>query len=344
MQSMVRICWLLFPFAAVLGASQDTVESASKMDSARSCLMAQRYQTGERMLKDLCKQQPDNLEALYLLCMIKQTEILDYESYTVEGENFLACADSSLSVLTGALHCQKGKDSLDGLFYIGSILGGKGVIFAKNGNWPSAVRCALASMGYFKRIVKVDSNYYAAGYGMGVFKYYMSRNLHWLPFFGDKRPEALRQIRRALAAPFPYNYAACNSLCWILIERGEFAAADSLISEALVSYPDNTLFMRIKMRTALGLAHWECAESLSRRLIDVSLQRCPRNWADVVSGYQVLVCCYDNLHLGDACRDAARTALAMEVPEAYRKISFVKKHLSYIAGMRKKYSNGDTTE
>ena len=337
MHSVVKIYWLLFLCGAVLSASQDTVESALKMDSARSCLMAQRYQNGERILEDLYKRQPGDQEALYLLCTIKQTEILDYESYAVDGKAYLAYADSSLSVITGALSCQKGKDSLDGLFYIGSILGGKGVIFAKNGNWPSAVRCALGSMGYLKRIVKVDSNYYAAGYGIGLFKYYMSQNLRWLPFFGDKRPEALRQLRRALAAPFPYNYAACNSLCWILIERGEFAAADSLISEALVRYPDNTLFMRIKMRTALGLAHWECAESLSRRLIDVSLQRCPRNWGDVVSGYQVLVCCYDNLHLGDACRDAARKALAMEVPEAYRKISFVKKHLSYIDEMRKKY-------
>jgi hypothetical protein len=281
--------------------------------------------------------EPKNLEALNLSCTIQQTRILDYESYTLDGDDYLKLSDSALSVFTDNLHAKRGKDSLDALFYIGSILGGKGIILAKKGNWPSAVRCALRSVGYFKQVLALDSTYYAAYYGIGVFNYYLSEHLQWLPFFGDKRLEAIRQIKRSLAAPRPYNFAACNSLCWILIERNELTEADSIVSRVIADHPENTLFLRIKVRVALGLEQWSHARSLSKKLIDCSVRRQPGNWADMISGYQALVCSLDHLHQNRECIEAADKALSLEIPEAYKKIPFVKKHLKFIEEIRKKY-------
>jgi hypothetical protein len=336
MHHALLLGFFLFSFA-VWGAQKPLVSTAMATDPARICFMGQRYAVADSMVQALSLQMPGNQEALYLRCAIRQTRILDYESYTIDGDEFLNLADSALSVLTKTLRYQKGKDSLEALFYIGSILGGKGIILAKKGKWPFAVRCALRSVGYFRQVVALDSTYYAAYYGIGVFNYYLSQNLKWLPFFGDRRAEAIRQIKRSTAAPCPYNFAACNSLCWILIERNELNAADSIVSGILADYPQNTLFLRIKIRVALGLSQWSGAVTAARSLIDLSLQRRPENWADVISGYQALACAYDHLRRDAACREVADKALSLNFPEAYRKIPFVKKHLKYLEEIQKKY-------
>jgi len=308
-------------------------------DSTDFFLMAQQYQKALDLARILLNRNPANIEALNLICTIKQTEILDYEAYSIDGAGYIGYADSALSVISGCLDNKRGKDSLDALFYIASILGGKGIILAKNGSWPSAVACALRSSGYLKQIIKIDPSYFAAYYGIGIFNYYLSRNLKWLPFFGDRREEALHQLAQAAIAPFPYNYAAKNSLCWILIERNELASADSIASETIEKYPDNTLFLRIKIRTSIGLMHWNTARLTAQKLIEISSLRTPPNWADMISGYQALACCCDNMGLYSDCREAAGKALSLKVPEAYCKIAFVKKHLKYLADIKKKYDN-----
>jgi hypothetical protein len=325
----------ILPWAVYCAPRIPAQEAA--INFARTCLMQQHYETADSIVRLQSKSYPEDLEALYMRCTIRQTRILDYESYAVDGKEYLDFADSVLQVLLENQKSQKGQDSVAALFFIGSVLGGKGIILAKNGKWPLAIRYALRSVGYFKQVLALDTTYYAAYYGIGVFNYYLSQNLKWVPFFGDKRIEALHQIKIATTAPIPYNFAADNSLGWIFIERGEFGTADSIVSHVLSQFPDNTLFLRIKVRADLGLGRYELSATHARRLIELSLRKQPKNWADIVSGYQALVCSYDNLHLENECFNATSTALRLEIPEAYRKISFVKRHFAYIAEMRKKH-------
>jgi tetratricopeptide (TPR) repeat protein len=308
------------------------------IDSVKVFLVEQRYNSADQIVKKLLIENPGNTEALYLGCAIWQMEILDYESYNIETKRFLTYADSTLSRLARALPLQKGKDSIDCLFYMASILGGIGVVKAKNGNWPGAIKKAFASAKYFKHIVNKDTTYYPGYYGIGVFNYYLSKQLKWLPFFGDNRLEAIQQLRTATRAVFPYNYAACNSLCWIYIERGQFDQADSMASSVLTNYPDNTLFLRIKVRIDLSHRHWNSALSRACRLIELSSQRSPKNWSDLVTGYQALICSYDNLAKGEEALQATNSVLSLPIPDQVREISFVKKHLNYIEGIRKKYA------
>jgi tetratricopeptide (TPR) repeat protein len=308
------------------------------IDSVKMFLANQRYDSADQAVKKLLVETPGNIEALYLGCAVRQMEIVDYESYSLEAERYLLYADSMLSLFTSALEKQKGKDSIDCLFYMASILGGIGVVKAKNGNWPGAIKKAFASAKYFKHVVKQDSTYYPGYYGIGVFNYYLSKQLKWLPFFGDNRLEAIQQLRRATHAAFPYNYAACNSLCWIYIERGEFNQADSIASSVLSNYPDNTLFLRIKVRIDLATGRWNQALSRSCRLIGLSSQRSPINWPDIVTGYQALICSYDKLANAQEALQASIKVLSLPLPDHVREISFVKKHLKYIEGIGKKYA------
>ncbi len=305
-------------------------------DSVKFYLIEQRYSDADRSARMILTEQPHHIEALYLRIAICQTQILDYESYNSDADRYMGFADSTLSVLTDILPLQKGKDSLDCLFYTASVLGGMGVIKAKNGNWPGAVKCALASAKIFKQVVALDSAYFAAYYGVGVFNYYLSQQLKWMPFFGDKRVIALQQLHTATRAPFPFDFGARNSLCWIHIERNEFAQADTIASSVLSNYPDNTLFIRIKIRIDLARGEYDSVVALAQRLIDRSSKRDPVNWPDMISGYQALVCGYEHLGKSGESLEAVNRALSLPVPDHVRKIPFVKKHLKFIAGKKKK--------
>jgi hypothetical protein len=106
-----------------------------------------------------------------------------------------------------------------------------------------------------------------------------------------------------------------------------------------MKYPDNTMFIRIKVRTALGDGRWKDAVNLAQRLIDLSHKRDPENWSDILSGYQAVLLGYDKLGMKKECLDISGKVLAMNIPEQFRKIQYVKKHLKYAAEIRKKMND-----
>jgi hypothetical protein len=131
---------------------------------------------------------------------------------------------------------------------------------------------------------------------------------------------------------------AKNTLGWILIDRKEYEAADSIATSVIEELPDNTIFIRLKVRTALWKKDCQTAMTYARRLVDISEKRAPINWSDLLCGYQALVSCYDNLGMKAECLKCADKALALVVPEPYTKIPYVKRHQKSISEIKKKRS------
>jgi tetratricopeptide (TPR) repeat protein len=208
---------------------------------------------------------------------------------------------------------------------------------AKNARWPLAIHTGLSSVGYFKKVIKADPNFLPAYYGIGAFNYYVSQNLKWMPFIGDKSEEGLSQIRRSGQSGFPYSLAAKNSLCWIFCERKQYASADSIADIVLKAFPDNTVFLRIKARVAYLQKDWIDATTYSRRLIELSEKRQPVNYSDLLSGYQILISAYDGLNRKTECFSCCKKILARFIPEPYSSLPYVKRHEKTIAEMYRKY-------
>ncbi len=308
----------------------------SPLDSSKVLMVNQDYARSESLLRSETLTRPDDAEALYLLLAVEQVKILDYESYVIDADTFNTHALYTLALLNKKNPKKTDRENLNCLFYIGSTLGGISILQAKVGNWPSAVRSGLNSLGYFKRVIRIDPNYFSAYLGIGFFNYYISQNLKWLPFFGDRRKEGVEQIRLATKSDFPYSLVAINSLCWILIENNEYHAADSVVSCVLKAHPGNTIFIRLKARIALWKNEWPAAIFWSKKLIDLSRNRDPVNWSDLLSGYQILIASYDNCGKKKECLDLCGKILSCTVPEPYSRIPYVKKHLKAIADVRKR--------
>jgi len=313
--------------------------SVNFMDSAKFYLVHQEYDKSEYFCKTRLVRQPRDAEAIYLLLASAQTRILDYESYNLDADAFVQTAGTALRSLSMDLPGKTGQDSLVCLFYIGNIQGGISVIQAKVGNWPSAVRYGASSIGAFKRVIKSDPDFYPAYLGLGIFNYYISQHLKWLPFFGDRRKEGLEQVWLSTKADFPYSYVAKNSLCWILLERNQYDLADSVASSVLQEIPSNTIFIRLKARIALWKREWPYAIAWAKKLVVLSEKRIPANWSDVLSGYQILISSYESLGRKNESLALCRKVLSSPVPEPFSQIPYVKKHLQYIMEIKKKYSN-----
>jgi hypothetical protein len=156
----------------------------------------------------------------------------------------------------------------------------------------------------------------------------------------SQQEQALKDVWIATSAPFPFDLAAKNSLCWILIDRGELAKADSLAQTALAHFPSNTIFLRIRAQTALQSAAWAQARQFACLLIDRSRSRIPVNWSDLVSGYHTLLRSLHQTRDRQQILAVSSEALGLSIPDASFKISYVRKHLDGIRSIRQKCMAG----
>lgn len=332
---------LFIVLIAGITVSASAAESASFAvegiyDSAMMYLINQHYDKAAEVLSAHLAQHPLDLRARYLQFAVEQTRILDYESYIIENKKFQQMADSLRQLFEERLKVLRGVDSTICLFYCANVYGGISVMQAKTGNWFDGVKNAITSVSMLKQVKKRDSTFYAADLGLGIFNYYLSTSLKWLPFVDTKEEEGLEAIVRALKADFPYNYAAKNSLCWILIERENFRKADSIAQSVLDEFPDNTIFLRIKALVALWTGSYREALHYGRQLTKLTEKRMPVNWSDLVAGYTILVQGnYESGNKKEACA-AARIILGKKVPSEYFEIPHIKKNMKYISGIRQK--------
>ncbi|MBD3320062.1 MAG: hypothetical protein GF350_03105 [Chitinivibrionales bacterium] len=333
--------FMLFLNGGVIAAFSDD-KTNSPLEKAIEAIVAQEYRKADELFESILRKNPDNADALYLRLANHQTRILDYESYALEAESFIALCDSVEKALWRIIDTKRGNDSLWCVFYIGSAQGGKSVMLAKSGKWLAAARDALSSVAIFNSITKKDSTFYPAFLGTGIFKYYLSQSLKWLLLLGGNRAEeGIREIERATQAVPPYDLAAKNSLCWIFIERGEFQRAELLVKSILDSMPDNTIFLRIHANIAYNRKEWKELSRVAEKMIELSEDRSPVNWSDLVLGYEYLIHYYDYLKKRRKVLYLSRKALNLSIPDTSRQIVYVKEHLKRIEEMRLRYVQDD---
>jgi hypothetical protein len=338
---MIKRVQLIVLLFVTLSVSSGTEFSKGKtpLDSVRYLLIHQEYKGASAAINRYLKVYPNNVEALYLLLVTDQTRILDYESYFLEGPVFLSAADSIRQILQKQLKCAKGRDSVMCLFYLANVYGGISIMQAKTGKWLEGVKNGLVSVSMYKEVRKRYPEFYAAYYGIGVFNYYFNRNLKWIPFTESKCQEGMSYIEIALNADFPFNHAAKNTLCWILIDRKEYKRADSLANSVLVDYPDNTIFLKIKALIALWCNDYQNSIKLSSNFIQLTQKRAPLNWPDLVTGYNVLVESYNRMGMKCESKEAADIILEKTIPTDFLWLPQIKSELKMNSDIRATLSN-----
>ncbi|MBD3419814.1 MAG: hypothetical protein GF398_06840 [Chitinivibrionales bacterium] len=320
-------CALVFPACS----------GQSVLDSVGNLLVSQEYDAAEKKLAQVLSKNPHNIDALYLRVASRQTRLLDYEAYGIGGDEFIDFADSAIAVFEQHLNRLKGRARINCLFYLGNTHGSKGLIHGKNAQWVAAVKSALASLSYLDRVLKKDKQYLAAYLGKGIFDYYLGTNLRWVLLGGNRIKQGVNYVTKATGADYPFNIAAKNSLCWILIEQEEYDRVDSLVNTVLQKYPENSVFLRIKANLHYRTHNWRKAKPAALDLLKASLDRQPTNWSDLTSAYLIAIKSFDHFAKKDSVLDYSHRALRIRLPEHARTIPYVNAHLDEIKAISGKY-------
>ncbi len=321
-----------------LADSTNYRKTAVICDSAQNLLVQQKYPQASKLIGGYLKNNPRDNDALYLSFAIEQTRILDYESYMIDWKKYLGFADSLKSVFEKRLVELNGDDSVVCLFYLANVYGGMSVVQAKTGNWFDAVKNAVPSVSLLKEVRRLQPDFYAAYLGLGVFNYYLKNSFKWLPFVDDKEDD-LKTLEIALKASFPFDYAAKNTLCWILIEKNQYKRSDSLALSVLKEVPDNTIFFRIRLMIALWTQQYSTTVQMADRFIKMTMEREPRNWSDLVAGYAALIDAYEATGNITAMKKTITAMNKMKIPPEFAAIPHVKKSLKRINDLKAKYKN-----
>ena len=315
-----------------------------RMDPVINNFLTQQYTKAYENVENVLKSDPDNIDALFMRLNTLQIRIIDYESYVLDGYKFNNSIDSVLIFFEKFIQPADTNEQVKYLFYKGTIYGMKGLVLAKLGEWVEGVKYARASVRLLKQAQDLDSTLYEVSYGIGLYDYYLGKNLKWIPFMNTKIRKGIRGIKRVVYSPSPLSYMAKNSLAWIYIDKREYIKADAIVSSVLAKYPENTIFLSIKARVTLLLKKYEEAIELGRKLVKLSKARNPVNWSDLISAYQIIVTSLDATEKYEECLQAINEVMSLKVPDSAKKIEYVQKHLDFITSKKNKLEEKSSLE
>jgi tetratricopeptide (TPR) repeat protein len=133
-------------------------------------------------------------------------------------------------------------------FYLGGILGYRGLAHQANGSILKAVKDGKVGFGYLEEAVRMDTSLYDARMGFGLFTYLVAkvpRSFKWvtsmLGFSGDLEG-GLRLMSEAAAHGVYTRSEASFFLSQFLFNEHRYDEAFTYLTPLLEKYPDNALF------------------------------------------------------------------------------------------------------
>lgn len=304
--------------------------------SVLNLVMNQEYESAYKVCDRRIAADSMDIDARYLKLVTLQSQIADYESYALDGLRCISMAESLLNCLNSRLNtCSSSLEKQKIFFFKGNIFGILSIIRVKRGSILSGIKDARISYEHFKKLSNSLSLFPDVLYGLGLFDYYIGDNLKWIPGIGKRARSGLEMLYAASKSQSPFRFGAKSSLLWILIERGDFSAADSIANEVLKEYPENTLFFQAKSRAVFGAQQYKKAIELGEKLIELSLKRKVVNWSDVLSGYQLIASCYIKMGNRKKAQDIADKGLSYDIQADTLQIEWVQKHRGYLLSIAK---------
>lgn len=221
------------------------------LEGTEACFQ-ENYPLAEEKFTQIVSKGPQDPAGYFLLAMLHQTQMIDYESDFKEKEfyeNIGLAKKYAKERIT-----DNNKDAWAYLF-LGNAYGAKAIYEARKGNWWSALNNGLMAKSALKEAVKLDPELYDAYVGLGSYHYWASvvtKALWWLPFIGDKREEGIAEMKLAFERSMFSQDAAANGLVWIYIHEKKFDQAISLAKKMQDKYPQGKSFLWV-----LATAYYE---------------------------------------------------------------------------------------
>lgn len=318
MRSLTLFFFLAVPIFAI---SHPPVE-----DTIIDLILRQKYAKAEEKAKTISNS--DQRE--YFVLFVKNSRMVDYESFAVDGESFEKSSQRYMKKLG-----KRWKKSNQLSYYRFMIKGMRGMSMIKRG---SSLPGAMESKNSAKELEKLLNTYpndISLLQSVGLSKYYMATSLNWLPIAGGKPESGLKLINKALARKELARLLTAQSMIWVYMDEKEYDKAESTALEILEKYPRNSLALRGLQQAQFKSNKLESAFATATKLENHAINRRMPNRADQLSSYVVRIKIARKRGDRELARKLCNRALATYLTPSDQKITWVKKHRETIKKIKK---------
>ena len=146
----------------------------------------------------------------------------------------------------------KGKPASWDLFVSGAGYGMRGFYYAREDKWFRALGSALRAVQLLKRAAYEDPSFIIdASLGIGMYNYWrsvMTKGLNFLPFFGDRRREGIRQIEKVANEGKHARDLSLANLAFIYAQEKTYSKSRKIVDNFLQDYPKNIVLRQLSAR------------------------------------------------------------------------------------------------
>ncbi len=322
--------FLLLFFVGTTYSFEGKIVIPDQVEKVTHLLLKQDYEGAERIIQ----RTPHSLEdSLFLEILLNQAKMVDYESYKVDGRDFLALCDSARTVFK---KIEEYKRPSHLFYYLGTLEGAAALTRGKRGDLVGALTASNISKKNLELAVKRDSTFVASYFGIGMREFYSASLYNKIGLAKKRLKSAVVLMEKSAEDSSALALSVLPSLFWTYLDIDEFEKAELVAERYLKVYPKSSVMLRGVQKMHLLNQKFTATEALAHRLMKSSLRRSPQNWSDYYSGGVSLVSVYIGEEQYRKAADEASRLLALEHDTKILKLEWVKKHRNHLKKLKEK--------
>lgn len=284
-------CIILVSVAApCFGAS-----SLDRYPALMDTLMAGDYAAANQICSLIEVDHPGHPAAIYGQACVLYAHVSDFEDSTGRARFFSLC-DSCFRVCDSMKDV--GADERATLSYLrGGALSAKALMAHREGGTLRGLRLLMKARREFQKAIDADSTFYDAYLGRGAYRYGAATNaslISWLPWMPSAE-SGWRDLWLAADSSRFSKYSALSALVWFVIQKQDYALADSICNVGLARFPECRNFMWPRLAVRMKQKQWRPAEDAAKNLLAQYLSHPDNNGYDATGLYVTLMTCADSL-------------------------------------------------
>lgn len=271
-RSITKIWYLIFLnwffVSSSYGQSRFDAKTDSLIQSGIELSIHHDYSQAESIFQQLIEDYPNQPIGYFFMAATIQSKMMDYESdqWSEDFQRYIRLA-IDFAKKNEAKNLEHDYWSM---FCHGSALSYLAFYEGRNGDYLKAVSHGLSGISILKKIIKINPEFYDAGFGIGSYKYWRSRKtkiLNWLPLVSDEREEGIDLVRQAVEQGKYTRYAAMNELIWILLDAGKAEEAYCWASRGLEKFPQSRFFLWGAAKSAFAFENYTASVTHFQQLL-----------------------------------------------------------------------------
>ncbi|MCC7430804.1 hypothetical protein IT568_08185 [bacterium] len=216
-------------------------------------VVSQNYEQAYNTLDSLLKTSPQNAELHFLKAFTLQSEMADFEDFS-KKELFFNSIQKAKNFSENNPFWQGKTDFLEGIFDF------------KQKKYFSACFSFKKGAVKLEKVLETDSLNCEALLDVGIFYYFESELLSYVPFVENKKTEAKRLLEKVLNSGSNLAFASGIALSWIFLWENETEKAYSLLVSFEQKFPENRLVLWCKAEVCKKLGKKKEALEIYKRL------------------------------------------------------------------------------